>query len=152
MRTINEIKNWMNEKGYSMEQNLNGETWKCVKNCQDGTTRTVWDDTACEDAADEETAMVIAYQSILEQPAGKLDAEALMFAAYTYNADHAIVENDEEAEDLLASIKKSGYKEVIDEEEYRIASEKLDFASPSLVKHIYQFDGGLFALAEDYGD
>lgn len=152
MKTYNEIKNWMSENGYEMVQSLNGVTWCCVKNFQDGTTKTVWDDSACEEAYDEEAATFVAYDVIQEQPIGELTAWDLMFAVYTYNADPAIVENDEEAEELLASIKKSGYHEVTDVEEYRVASEKLDFASPSLVKHIYQFADGLFAVSGDYGD
>ena len=60
MKTFDEMVSEMSDKGFLMEQSTSGYFY-CVHIGNDGVTRTVWTDSACEDAYDLETATAIAY-------------------------------------------------------------------------------------------
>lgn len=60
MKTYNEMISEMNSNGFQMEQSISGYFY-CVHIGNDGVKRTVWMDSACEDAYDIETATDIAY-------------------------------------------------------------------------------------------
>lgn len=60
MKTYNEMISEMNGKGFEMKQSISGYYY-CIHNDEDGVERTVWMDSACEDAYDLETATAIAY-------------------------------------------------------------------------------------------
>ena len=62
MKTFNEMISEMNGKGFFMKQAISGYYY-CFKN-EDGVLKTVWIDSACEDAYDIETATAIAYQFV----------------------------------------------------------------------------------------
>ena len=64
MKTFNEMISEMNVNGFQMEQSNSGYFY-CIHEDQDGVKRTVWMDSACEDAYDLETATTIAYQQII---------------------------------------------------------------------------------------
>ena len=60
MKTYNETISEMNGKGFEMKQSISGYYY-CIHNDEDGVERTVWMDSACEDAYDLETATAIAF-------------------------------------------------------------------------------------------
>lgn len=85
-----------------------------------------------------------------------MNTEDLYLAVAVYNGDSYIVQSDEEANELLRDIENSTLIEVTDEDEYKEACDKLDFAYPMLPHKIYKFFVNHFyaylVLAEDYGD
>ena len=60
MKNYNTMISEMNNKGFQMEQSISGYYY-CIHKGDDGIERTVWMDSACEDAYDLETATTIAY-------------------------------------------------------------------------------------------
>lgn len=60
MKTFDEMISEMVDKGFLMKQTSRGYFY-CVHEGRDGVERTVWMDSACEDAYDLETATAIAY-------------------------------------------------------------------------------------------
>lgn len=62
-KNIFEIKQWLTENHYTMVQGMD-EDWRCEHDNGDLTTTTVWEDPACEDAYDEDSATVMAYNHI----------------------------------------------------------------------------------------
>ena len=62
MKTFSEMTSEMNGRGFFMGQAISGYYY-CFEN-KDGVLKTVWMDSACEDAYDLETATTIAYQQL----------------------------------------------------------------------------------------
>lgn len=60
MKTYDEMISEMNGNGFQMKQSISGYYY-CVHEGRDGVERTVWMDSACEDAYDLLTATAIAY-------------------------------------------------------------------------------------------
>ena len=82
--------------------------------------------------------------------------EELLFAVFATNGDAAIVENDEQAEEL-ANLLQNGitYHEITDPETFAIARDILDFSEQVPPRHIYSFFNECpcyVVYAEDYGD
>ena len=65
MKSINEINEFFTQNGYTMEQAISGYYY-CVRIDEDGTTTTVWVDSACEDAYDLESATFMAYDIVCD--------------------------------------------------------------------------------------
>ena len=59
MKTFDEMTSEMSGKGFLMKQSIS--SYYCIHEDKDGAKRTVWIDSACEDAYDLETATAIAY-------------------------------------------------------------------------------------------
>lgn len=80
----------------------------------------------------------------------------LMFAVFCTNADAAIIENDEQAEELYNLIKGgTNYQEVTDPEEFAHAAACLDFSEQVPPRRIYSFFNECtcyVVYSEDYGD
>lgn len=66
--TPSEMEQWMNSLGCYIEQAIGGH-YRCVKYEGDGAPygKVIWDDPACEDASDRDTAICVAYNIITEE-------------------------------------------------------------------------------------
>lgn len=60
MTTLKEMKSFLCEHGYTMEQAIDGYYY-CQRHNEDGTTTTIWMDSACEDAYVLDSAIAVAY-------------------------------------------------------------------------------------------
>ena len=80
-----------------------------------------------------------------------MEAYQLLGALATLNADPFIIEDEETAEEVASLVNASGdLHEILDEEEFSTAMEKLDLTEEFHPKRIFAFGGGLLCLDEDW--
>lgn len=89
----------------------------------------------------------------------KKTIEDLYLAVFATNGDACIIENDEQANEVMAILNNSILEEITDSEEFAVANAVLDFSDQIPARRIFSIqcqtnpnDSGYICFAEDYGD
>lgn len=122
---------------YEVERSISGY-YRLYKN-----GKLILDDSACEDVQEEESAYSFFAEYIKEYDMEKnlesLTLEDCFGALVNYGGDPALIEIDEQAEELFEFLTQAGCecKPIEDEEEFELAMHRLDLGADNNVKVIY---------------